>query len=215
MKISIIPPSDTKAPLFCQYPRQNSPQPAYVCLDCRSGNLYGDYNTEIGNAIPVSIYNGFIQIWGVNSAITHKALTDLLEEIAPLAQEVLDGYSEDLVNGCNYRGVLSEAAKNASEKIESICEAIEDYPENLESVGTCYDWGYDSTLSELWPAGMTLEQAARDFEAAAECVLTDDVEDYLLDRVEREAEDRGTLTEEQKTALRECRPDSPWIDEDE
>lgn len=109
--------------LYCKYDRQSSQQPCYVELDCREGgSLEATYNGEIGNAIPFYVYHNHAIRFNI-PCLTGSSVNDLLEEIKPLAEIVINGYDKKW-NGNNFIGNYTDEANNAIEKIQKICDDI-------------------------------------------------------------------------------------------
>jgi len=77
--------------LYHHYQGQTDPQPCYVQLDCDEGTLSADWDGEIGGAVPIAVWNGTALRWGI-PALRAEAADDLLERLAPLAQQILNGY---------------------------------------------------------------------------------------------------------------------------
>lgn len=102
--------------LHCQYPGQTSAQPCYVELDCESATLRAAYNPEIGNGIPFAVHHGRTLRWSI-AALTADVANALLDELAPLAQRVVDGF-EAVWDGNNMVGQLDADASAASEEID-------------------------------------------------------------------------------------------------
>ena len=103
--------------LYCQIRGSWSPQPCHVWLDLQSGVLGADYTSESGT--PMDVWYGRALRWRI-PALLGSAATDLLAEVAPLAQRVLDGASI-MWDGNNHRGRLTEDAQAASDEIEGLC----------------------------------------------------------------------------------------------
>lgn len=123
--------------LHCHYDRQTSAQPCYVSLDCETGILTASYNAEIGNSVPADVYHGHTRRYGI-PLLTPTATNDLLENIAPLAQRVVDGY-ESVWNGNNHVARLNGDATEADEEIERLCDECE--PDDSNSVVQEWDAG--------------------------------------------------------------------------
>lgn len=107
-----------KAQLYCRYYGQNSPQPCYIALDLESGEMYADYNPNIGGGMGMREWHGIVRTW-VIPVLRASAANELMEEIADLAQQVLDG-GEVVWDGNNYVGRLDDDARGASDSIENM-----------------------------------------------------------------------------------------------
>ena len=107
--------------LFCQYSGQFQQQDCFVELDCGSGILRAAYNCEIGNAVPFSVWHGHDRRYCI-PCLTADAANSLLEELAPLAQRVVDGYTSEW-DGSNHVARFTEDARLAEEEIEAAIES--------------------------------------------------------------------------------------------
>lgn len=108
--------------LFHRYPRETSPQPCYVELDTRGeGKLSASYDAIIGSGVPMAVWNGVVLRWKI-PALKAEAANALLDEIAPLAERIVDG-AEVVWDGNNHVGRLTtEDARIAYDAIERLCE---------------------------------------------------------------------------------------------
>ena len=217
-QVTIIRTGNGPAPLFNLYAGQTSPQPTFIALDCREGRLFGDFNAEIGDACSNDVREGRMLVWGVHPAIRDNALQYLLDRIAPLAQQVLDGYTEDF-DGANWWGSLDASAHEASEEIERHCKGVSEDPENIMGVFSCEEWGECLSFSEAWPSDYSLAKASDAFIKGAQwegVLLTGDVVEYLLDRAEKALQNGELLSTEQGREFIEARPESAYLlDEDD
>jgi len=100
---------------FRVYPNQNQPQPVHVEMD-ENGNVHMDYDGEIGNAVPVYVYNGRTRRWSVPFPVNGKTGNHILSDIKPMLKQVLDGLSVEW-DGNNNVGRLTDDAWSASEEI--------------------------------------------------------------------------------------------------
>lgn len=91
-------------------------------MDCRDGHLTADWNAEIGNAIPSSVYHRHVLRFRVRNDLTCKRVNELLKQIAPLAERVVDGYTSEW-DGSNMVGQFTDDADIACETIAIILDA--------------------------------------------------------------------------------------------
>ena len=179
--------------LHCNYQGQTERQGCYIELDCQTGLLTATYNAEIGNAIPFSVYHGHDRRWGIPCLIADAA-NDLLDEISPLAQRVLDGYTSEW-DGNNHVARLSDDAQAAEDEIERLIDDLRVDETNGISDADAGEW-----LTETDPAitaqttdeeiAALAEQAEQD--AAYERIVLIDAEGYLTrlrDEMRADAED--------------------------
>lgn len=95
--------------IYCHYEGQTNAQPAEIVLECESGRLVARYNPEIGNAVSGHRWHGRECAWDLDNSLSDAAVIEILEEIKPLCQEILDGY-ECVWNGSNNIGRLDDRA---------------------------------------------------------------------------------------------------------
>ncbi len=119
-KFTVSPVEGTE--LYCHYPRQAERQPCYVELDCRTGVLSASYNGEIGSGQPMYVYNGLAVRWSI-PALKAVAANELLDEIRPLAERVVDGFYSEWSKG-NEVGRFNEDANDACESIAALCDRV-------------------------------------------------------------------------------------------
>lgn len=122
--------------LYHRYPGQTEAQGCHVELDCESGELTADYDTEIGNAVPMRVWHGHTQRWGI-PALRGEACNELLEQLAPLAQRVCDGYRSEW-DGSNHVARFDADAEAAREEIARLCERADD--RDVLCVWDAADW---------------------------------------------------------------------------
>ena len=154
--------------LYCQYGGQNNEQGCYVELDCAQATLSADYNPEIGNAVPFSVWHGHDQRWEI-PCLRAGAANELLEDIRPLAERVVEGY-ESVWNGNNW---VAEFDDDAQEAIKAIGELCDDNRRYEDAIVQAYD--VDEWI-QVW----------RTDENGATC--------QFGDHVETEIEGYGTIT---------------------
>lgn len=104
--------------LYRRYSGQTNPQDCYIELDLREGTLLADYNAEIGNAVPFTVFHGFERRYEI-PVLTGSAADDLMQKIAPLADRILVDWESDW-DGNNKVAILGEDARAAEEEILSI-----------------------------------------------------------------------------------------------
>jgi hypothetical protein len=90
-----------KFPVYCQYPGQYQPQPAYIKVDIRSGRVWPDYNGNIGGGRSSDEHHGLIQRFSIPAQLHRSEIAELLEDNLSFFQKVLDSYCEEW-NGSNY-----------------------------------------------------------------------------------------------------------------
>jgi hypothetical protein len=141
--ITIQPVTDDTA-LYAHYDGQTNPQPCHIHLDCRDGVLWADYSGDVGNGTcSADERNGHIQYWGI-PVLRAAAANDLMQQIAPLAQRVVDGYDTDW-DGNNTVAVFSADAQDALEEIEQLCDNVDEDEETIVQAWDAGDWLADAT----------------------------------------------------------------------
>lgn len=122
MGIEIIK-TESEYDLYCHYRGQIQRQGCYIELDCANETLHASYNAEIGNAIPVSVYHGHDQRFGID-LLRGSTADALMEEILALAERVIAGY-ESIWNDYNNVATFTDDAQEAIEEIRQRCEREE------------------------------------------------------------------------------------------
>jgi len=123
---------ESETGLYHRYSGQTKPQDCYVWIDCESERMGAAHNTEIGNAVPVRVYNGHQQRFAI-PALKADAANALLDEIAPLAARVVAGYSSEW-DGSNEVAEFNEDADAALDAIESLCQKVSDRDDEDDKV---------------------------------------------------------------------------------
>lgn len=181
-------------PMYCQYPGQHQPQPAYVQMT-EDGKVTTTINHNIGGGTPVDVWHNRTLQWQVPANVRGDALADLLESerVRGLLERVHAGHEVDW-DGNNHVGTLDEDATKASEELDSIFGS--DYfkgggewkESDLVNVWSLGDWFGQVSLLEAWPADKSLAQAAKDNEDSlvydANGYTTDNFETALLEFAE-------------------------------
>ena len=120
-EVTIVPCIED-AELYRRYDGQHQPQPCFIALDLSSGRLWADYNPHIGSGTDMEVFLGFVRHWGI-PCLTSRAVNAVFEEIAPLAQRVLDDWGREW-NGQNMVAALGDDATAA---VEQISERLGEY----------------------------------------------------------------------------------------
>ena len=124
--------------LYCRYPHQTSPQPCHVYLDAAHERLGAEYDSEIGNAVPMAVHHGHVCRWSI-PALRDAAVEALLAEIVPLAERVIAGY-ESVWDGHNNVARYDADATDAISEIEALCEAAGHDEGQMLMVWQAADW---------------------------------------------------------------------------
>lgn len=126
--VTVVPVTDN---LLHHYPREHKPQPCHVELDCATRTLRAETDMEIGNSVPMPVHLGHRRRWPI-PPLREEAANALLDEIAPLAARVCDGYSSRW-DGSNHVGRYTEDASDAELEILTLCERAGGDPEDVRS----------------------------------------------------------------------------------
>ena len=191
----------TLHPLYAHFSGQTSSQESYVELDLDSGNLSADYSGEVGNGIPERIWNGRATRFDVDPHLTASEINDLLDEIAPIAQEWIDARQGDELDSDTISYVI-----DAAFKIQQLCEGrvtesggvwdaqtwIEANGHNPplyeQNTGYGIDLRHDSTDADLDEIAKTLRGIAEDDGP----ITLENLDEYLIDQrdiLQKEKED--------------------------
>lgn len=161
-------------PLYCRYPGQTAPQPAYVELDTETGELSADYDGEIGPAVPAAVYEGRVRRYQVPKPDAWRLadIESLLAEIAPLAERVIDAGTEDLHKiECEIEAMIEDMQPRRGD-IVGVWQAAD----WLDGVDVAQEYGIGSHTTEA-----ELEAIAAQIEAETEAdgVQLEGVLEYL------------------------------------
>lgn len=80
-------------PLWHKYPGQSHPQSAYLSLDCIDGHVWANYNSEIGNAVPMEVWLGHIQRFYIQADLRAADINAMMRVMEPYLQRIVDGYT--------------------------------------------------------------------------------------------------------------------------
>lgn len=152
IKYSVENLTADSAPLYCLFPGQISPQPAYVELS-EAGTITAEYSGEVGNGVPATVWHRRALRWCVDPSADGRSLAVLLESADMLAlfERVHGGHSVEW-DGNNYVGRLTADAEAAREQIESLLEMQRPY--DIVEIWSADDWIAGSfSLAELADAG--------------------------------------------------------------
>lgn len=174
-QIQLLDEADPTA-IYRHYQGEQSPQPCHIELDLRDGELSADYDAEIGNAVPMSVWHGIVRRWGI-PCVTAESANQLMRDIAPLAQRVLDGATIEW-DGNNNVGVLTVDAQAAEEELSSLLDH-----DDLTHIA-------EMEASEWWSEGSLPED-----------LTADTTDDELAEIVDREEQDATTMQSEVYTVL--------------
>jgi hypothetical protein len=107
-----------------KYPQQQEHQRAFFALDEDSSEVYADWNGEIGNAIPFSVYHGRDRRYHFSPRLKISEVNKLGRSLLPLLERVRAGMSIEW-DGNNARAFLDDDAIAAELEIEAAIEEAE------------------------------------------------------------------------------------------
>lgn len=192
----------SRAPLFHRYDREINPQGAFVLLS-EEGGVSADWNSEIGNGIPATVWHGCDLRFPVSCSVSGSALADYLEgeEGSSLLSRIHQGHSVEW-DGSNYVGNLDDDAKAAREELEAALQEVEQV-----DVQRIQDWIGSLPWSDTWPEADNLRQAVEGLERVAQqdgTTLDGDLEAYLIDQATGRHLREESLSALQVEAIREA-----------
>lgn len=173
--------------LYHHYPGQVSRQDAYIALDLDNGTMWADWDAEIGNAVPESVWHNRVIRYPI-PPVQPATANALMQEIAPLAQRVLDGSWIEW-DGSNHVGHLNAHAQSAEEEMELILREVE----SDVHVWEASDWlnPVESDIRAALRDGTTVDALYDEYQGdgrAEETPFVPDLQEYL-EMVQRNLED--------------------------
>jgi hypothetical protein len=161
--------------LHCHYSGQVAQQPCYVTFSCVNGELTAGYDPNIGGGhATVSEIRCLSKNWPI-PCLTMDTANRLLDEIAPLAQRILDGADTEWSRWQNaYVGVYNDDAKLAEEEIAKLCFEMEDHM--VLSTGDTDYWFTDGSAAALQDLGLDLDSDEQQIIEAAQSVAREAIE---------------------------------------
>lgn len=115
------------APLFHEYPGQNKAQRAFLEISPAPFALRCDWNPEVGNAVPFSVWHHRAFRVHLPAQLAGWALAEWLrrDDVAEAVEQIVAGYSERW-DGSNRRGKLDEGAEDAMGDLRMLAEQLDD-----------------------------------------------------------------------------------------
>jgi hypothetical protein len=144
-------------PVYCKYPQQCEPQPAFITLNLENGDLDADYSGEIGNAVTSRVWHNIVLRFAINPESTADQVEKIINDNSEAFQKILDG-SEVVWDGNNNVGRLNEEAK-------AIREQLDDYGNGFccdQEGGMIDDLGVWLDGPGFLPEGKTINEYAAD-----------------------------------------------------
>lgn len=165
-----VTPVEQRDALFRQYPTVHQPQDVYVSLNCDTKTLSAAYAGDIGNALPMHVYNRRTLRWRI-PALTADAANALLAEVLPFAETIVAGYA-CAWNGESHVGRYDDDADAAVESVSRLIEA-KDFTDQTIVAWDAADWfgavgTYDAQCRELGITAATTDEDLAVIEAREE-----------------------------------------------
>lgn len=108
----------------CHYAGQLREQNAFFTFTMDGEHLCAQYDGEIGNAVPFSVYYGFTRRYSFNPYLKMRTVNALGEQILPLVKRVLAGMSSEW-DGNNNVCRMTEDAYAAEAEIHKLIDIAE------------------------------------------------------------------------------------------
>lgn len=135
---------EARHPLYVQYAGQSQPQGAYIALDCRDGQVWADYNGEVGNAVPMDVWHGHVQRFSVPASTDGRTINWLMDTLRPEFATIASGY-EEVWDGSNHVARFGDEAEAALSKLgeqamsgAGAFAALNDIEPCLDECPVCY-----------------------------------------------------------------------------
>ena len=122
------------SPLYRQYPRQHQPQGAFIELD-EYGFISASYNPEIGNAVPMYVWQRRTLRFGITPYLSGDEVADIIadEEVQNLLIRIHAGH-EVRWDGSNHRGHLDGEAESALEELAEYLDRVEPSEQTAQAI---------------------------------------------------------------------------------
>jgi hypothetical protein len=130
------------APLYVQYDGQYNPQPSYFEIDPEDRSVQFGYNCEIGNAIPMNLWNNRLLWLDCDNRLPVDALEEFVndDKNINLIQLIFEGY-ECVWDGRNHVGKYTNTAKQAeNDLLKNLEDLVEIYEDRLQCCGSVCDY---------------------------------------------------------------------------
>ena len=122
------------APLYRKYPGQIYEQGAFVEMD-ECGFISASYNPEIGNAVPMYVYQRRTLRFGITPYLSGDKLADIVasEKITNLLATIYAGHDVRW-DGSNHRGHLDGEAESALDELAEYLDRVEPSEETAQAI---------------------------------------------------------------------------------
>lgn len=145
--INRVNESDRTA-LYAKYSGQTNPQKVYIEFRPGEGTVTAGSDSEIGNAVPFSVWHGTVRRYHLPVVPTPQAVNELMEELQPLLERVVAGFME-YWDGSNYVGRLTENTQAVEDEIRRTIDGWQWIDEDLVEVWEACDFYGETSIEEL------------------------------------------------------------------
>lgn len=151
--------------LHQHYRGQSAPQPCHVQLACDTGTLGAGYSGEIGNGVPSHVWHNRTLRWTI-PCLTADAANALLDEVLPIAERIVAGYSCEW-DGHNHVGRFDADAEAAREKMHDLISGRQFAESALIEEWDASDWfgGVGSRNAQRSTLGITASTTDEEMDA--------------------------------------------------
>jgi len=171
------------APLYCRYPDQTKPQPAYIELDCINGTVDAKFKIQIGNGVPETVWSGWVRRYDAPPTISGKALAALLQsaEFAGLVTRIYEGVGIRS-DGIKLVAGLDDGAQEAENALKGLLSELGG--DSLVNLRNVRDWVFTRCARNNQWFELDMNLAVKGMQALANAegvVLDGDIGTALLD----------------------------------
>lgn len=103
-------------PVLAHFAGQLRPQPAFLTLDIRTGELDADYSSEIGNGVPADVFHDLVLRFPLSPETSAAEIESIISDNKDLFQSILDE-AEEVWDGSNWVGSLSARGRDIFEEL--------------------------------------------------------------------------------------------------
>ena len=202
------------APLFAHYPGQIEPQPAFVTLDLRNGNVDADYSGGVGPGMPADVWHGMVRRYPVRNDLSRDQVAQVIDGIKGTLQTIYDHGEVGMYNG-NPIGRLDDTGKAAEDSLPDLIGA------DMESrvITNLEEWlreaGEDAwTPTEDEDVADYIQTSRNEIETDG-WLIAEDIDDVLMEMWADKLYDGKPIQKNVAQALLDdgrCE-DSAWMDE--
>ena len=139
--------------LFKRYEGETDIQPCNVCFNTRTGEVWAEYDPEIGGAMPMKVWDGEVVRWQATPLLAEDA-NKMLSNLAPVFRRYLDA-------------ITSEDIEARHVSFDEVTEEVAKWDDYMPDLWEAKDWasvGYidlaDKSDEELKEIAETAEWAA-------------------------------------------------------